>query len=164
MRMKIFCKWAWQCGLPAILLLAGAATSAGQQLPNGPPGQLNSRSQANPNIDPTLQAIHAGAAANEASLGIYANNQLTEAEFLKRQAYMAQEVQMVKDSKKLLELATKLNAEVASQHGAALTPGELREVAQIEKLAHSVRTKMEAPVPSSLLQPGQPPKNGHLTP
>lgn len=63
------------------------------------------------------------------------------------QAYMVQEMQMMKDSRKLLEMANKLNAEVAAQHGAPLTPAERKEVAAIEKLAHSVRTKMQAPVP-----------------
>ena len=70
-----------------------------------------------------------------------------------RKVYLDQQKKMVKDSYKLVQLARKLNAEVATQNGAALTPAELREVAQIEKLARSVRSKMQEPVPIGLFQP-----------
>lgn len=49
---------------------------------------------------------------------------------------------LVSDAAKLLKLATELNAEVSSGNSDALTPSELRKVAEIEKLARSVKDKM----------------------
>ena len=53
---------------------------------------------------------------------------------------------LVEDTNKLLKLAAELNAEVASEHPAELTPEQLRKLAEIEKLARGVREKMSAPV------------------
>jgi hypothetical protein len=53
---------------------------------------------------------------------------------------------MVSDTDKLLRLVDHLNAEIAHSQPDALTPGELREVAQIEKLAHNVKDKMSTSV------------------
>lgn len=49
---------------------------------------------------------------------------------------------MVSDAGRLLELAKQLDAEVASNSGDDLTPEEARKVAEIEKLARNVKTKM----------------------
>jgi uncharacterized protein YacL len=49
---------------------------------------------------------------------------------------------LVADTDKLLKLARQLDAEIATNHSNDLTPEELRKVAAIEKLAHSVRQKM----------------------
>lgn len=49
---------------------------------------------------------------------------------------------LVADTIKLLNLATALNAELSSANAASLTPDQLRRVAEMEKLAHSVREKM----------------------
>ena len=49
---------------------------------------------------------------------------------------------MVSDADKLLKLARQLDAEVASNPTDELTPEEMRKVAEIEKLARSVKTKM----------------------
>jgi hypothetical protein len=49
---------------------------------------------------------------------------------------------MASDADKLLKLARQLDAEVASNPGDELTPSELHKVAEIEKLAHSVKSKM----------------------
>jgi hypothetical protein len=46
------------------------------------------------------------------------------------------------DSEKLLKLARALNEEVEKTHPESLTPSQLRTVAEIEKLAHSVKEKM----------------------
>lgn len=127
-----------QSGLVAVLLLAAGAQAAGQSSPTD--AQLNARQG---------RQI---AAANRATEDSYSNDTDTQAQIQMRQVYLAEEVQMVRDSQKLVKLANKLNAEVASQHGSALTPGERKELAAIEKLARSVRTKMEAPVPSTLFQ------------
>jgi hypothetical protein len=53
---------------------------------------------------------------------------------------------LVADTNKLLRLVSQLNAEVASEHPAALTPEQLRKIAEIEKLAHSVKDKMSTSV------------------
>jgi hypothetical protein len=50
--------------------------------------------------------------------------------------------QMVADASKLLKLAQELNDEVAASHPGAWAPEQLRKIAEIEKLARSVREKM----------------------
>lgn len=50
--------------------------------------------------------------------------------------------QVVSDTNKLLKLATELNDEVAANHSATLTDDQLHKMAQIEKLAHSVKQMM----------------------
>jgi hypothetical protein len=71
---------------------------------------------------------------------------------------------MVTDSDKLLKLARQLDAEIASNSTDDLTPQELQKIAEIEKLAHNVKTKMAQsfgggpplrplPVPNSGLGP-----------
>jgi len=49
---------------------------------------------------------------------------------------------MISDAEKLLKLARQLDAEVATNPGDELTPSELHKVAEIEKLARSVKSKM----------------------
>jgi hypothetical protein len=49
---------------------------------------------------------------------------------------------MVSDANKLLKLARELEDEVSRTNPDSFTPAELRKVAQIEKLAHSVKEKM----------------------
>ena len=49
---------------------------------------------------------------------------------------------LVSDTEKLVNLARQLDAEIASNPTGELTPGELRKVAVIEKLAHNVKSKM----------------------
>jgi len=49
---------------------------------------------------------------------------------------------MISDAAKLLKMARQLDAEVARNDSDELTPAELRELATIEKLAHSVKEKM----------------------
>ena len=49
---------------------------------------------------------------------------------------------MISDVEKLLKLARQLDAEVATNPGDELTPSQLHKVAEIEKLARSVKSKM----------------------
>ncbi|MGD0735602.1 MAG: hypothetical protein ABR976_10665 [Terracidiphilus sp.] len=49
---------------------------------------------------------------------------------------------MVADTNRLLKLAGELNAELADEPAESLNPDQLRKVAEIEKLAHSVKEKM----------------------
>jgi len=61
---------------------------------------------------------------------------------------------MVEDTGKLLKLATELNAEISSQHPDSLTPEQLHKLAEIEKLAHSVKDKMSTSVrPTPVFRP-----------
>jgi hypothetical protein len=50
--------------------------------------------------------------------------------------------QLVSDTEKLLKLAQELNAEVAANDSDSMSPSEMRKVAEIAKLAKSVREKM----------------------
>lgn len=59
-----------------------------------------------------------------------------------RQLSIAQHKSMVDDTDKLLKLVTELNAEIGSTNPSALTPEQLHKVAEIEKLARSVKDKM----------------------
>jgi hypothetical protein len=52
--------------------------------------------------------------------------------------------EMVTDTNKLLKLAKELNDEVASTDREAFTPEQLRKIAEIEKLARTVRERMTA--------------------
>ena len=53
---------------------------------------------------------------------------------------------LVADTVKLLKLANELNLEMAKEDGSAPTQAELREVADIEKLARNVKEKMKITV------------------
>ena len=54
----------------------------------------------------------------------------------------AQRKTVVSYAEKLLTLVTKLNAEISSTNPVALTPDQLRKVAEVEKLARNVRDMM----------------------
>jgi len=49
---------------------------------------------------------------------------------------------LVSDTNRLLKLAGELDAELKSTNPDSLTPGQLRKLADIEKLAHNVKDKM----------------------
>jgi hypothetical protein len=59
-----------------------------------------------------------------------------------RQLNVAQHKALVSDADKLLKLVSELNAEIDNTNPASLTPDQLRMVAEIEKLAHSVKNRM----------------------
>jgi hypothetical protein len=54
--------------------------------------------------------------------------------------------ELVDDTNKLLALARELDGEIAASNTGDLTPEQIRKVAEIEKLAHSVRDKMSESV------------------
>jgi hypothetical protein len=54
--------------------------------------------------------------------------------------------EMVSDTNKLLKLARELNEEVATSKATEFTPDQLRKIAEIEKLAKSVRERMTSAV------------------
>lgn len=53
---------------------------------------------------------------------------------------------LVSDTNKLLRLANELNAEIAGKQPDTFTPEQLHKMAEIEKLAHSVKDKMSTSV------------------
>ncbi len=55
---------------------------------------------------------------------------------------MVRQKLLVQDTNKLFRLAKELNQEVASTSPTAWTPDQLHKIAEIEKLAHSVRERM----------------------
>lgn len=59
-----------------------------------------------------------------------------------RMINMERQKALVADTDKLLKLADELNRDVAHSSSGELTPAQLRKVAEIEKLAHSVHEKM----------------------
>jgi hypothetical protein len=61
-----------------------------------------------------------------------------------RQLNVAQHKALVSDTDKLLKLVAELNEEIDKTTPASLTPDQLRRVAEIEKLAHSVKDKMRS--------------------
>jgi hypothetical protein len=59
-----------------------------------------------------------------------------------RQLAMETHKAMVSDTDKLLQLVSELSSEISTTNPENFTPDQLRKIAQIEKLAHSVREKM----------------------
>jgi hypothetical protein len=110
-------------GFAAAALLGGLLSQA-QGLQAGVPleGQTGPRSQngfgAGPEVDPVFAAKRMRA--------LNADRQKS----------------MVTDADKLLKLARQLDTEIASNPTDELTPEEMRKLAEIEKLARSVKTKM----------------------
>jgi hypothetical protein len=58
----------------------------------------------------------------------------------------ARQKSLVADTDKLLKLARELEDEVSRANSDSFTPAELRKVAEIERLAHSVKEKMSTSV------------------
>jgi hypothetical protein len=56
---------------------------------------------------------------------------------------------LVSDADKLLKLVSQLNAEINAAGSASLTPAQLRTLGEIQKLAHSVKSKMGTSVPGT---------------
>ena len=64
---------------------------------------------------------------------------------------------LVADTNKLLKLAHELDAEISSANPDSLTPDQLHKIAEIEKLAHSVKEKMSTPVRGAPVFQSEPP-------
>lgn len=63
---------------------------------------------------------------------------------------------MVAETNRLVKMAADLNAQINSQQKTQITPQQLRQLAEIEKLAHSIRDKMSTSVrnPAPMDSPG----------
>jgi hypothetical protein len=66
-----------------------------------------------------------------------------------RQLNVLRQKQLIANTDKLLRMVGELKAEIAADHASALTPDQLRRLAEIEKLARSVREGMETPIPGN---------------
>lgn len=74
-----------------------------------------------------------------------------------RQLNVVQHAAVVADTQRLVKLVTELNAEIAGSNATKLTPEQLRRVAEIEKLARSVRDKMRFSARGAMDPVDQPP-------
>jgi hypothetical protein len=116
------------------LLLAlpcGGQIAQQQQIPNGAQGPGRPMRQSIPGADQGL--------AGDLGDPIYNERRL-------RQLNEAQHNAMVSDTDKLLRLVTDLSAQINSTNPSSLTSEQLRKVAEIEKLARSVKDKMRTSV------------------
>jgi hypothetical protein len=106
--------------------LPGSGQNSPQQalLQNGGQASEHSNRMAFPDLD---QRIPPSSFADERRIRLF---------------YAALHKSMVADADKLLKLASELNAETSRPDFGSLTPAQLRKVAEIEKLAHSVKEKM----------------------
>jgi hypothetical protein len=112
--------------------------------------QMGSTGQHGPFSPPTGQ--RAGGGLDDAG-----NGDPTEAARRMRALNTMRQKALVSDTDKLLKLANELNAEI-SANPETLSPEQLRKLATIEKLAHSVKEKMTTPVAGNpMYEPPLPP-------
>jgi hypothetical protein len=121
--MKVRTRWTIGIsGFAVAALMAGLLSRAQFVQSGGVQGQTGTRSQngfgAGPEVDPVFAAKRLKA--------LNADRQKS----------------MVSDADKLLKLARQLDTEIASNPTDELTPEETRKLAEIEKLARSVKAKM----------------------
>ena len=121
--------------------------------------QPGSKSVSNGNPDAVGQAMR------NQELGIVPDEQGLDpvmAERRLRALNIERQKRMVGDANKLLALAKELNEEVASTNTGSFTADQLRKIAEIEKLARSVRERMTAGV-IGLPSVSSPPMTGFPT-
>jgi hypothetical protein len=116
-------RWTSVLGLALLLALP----CGGQNASSGGKSSMSSMNTQTVNLD--------GSPAGDVRNPLFEEKRL-------RQLSIAQHKSMVNDTSKLLKLVTELNAEISSTNPSSLTPDELRKIAEIEKLAHSVKDKM----------------------
>ncbi|HEV2486936.1 MAG TPA: hypothetical protein VGT08_15515 [Terracidiphilus sp.] len=114
--------------LALLLALPCVGQNSSQQTPTGQISSHPLRAQPQP-VDEPLSG------ENVANPLFYEERRL-------RQLNEAQHKSMVSDTDKLLRLATELTAEINSTNPTSLNSDQLRKVAEIEKLARSVKDKM----------------------
>ena len=128
-----------QAGLCAVLAIAlwlvTLKPMAAQGMPTGPH---------DPSPPPMRQRLGGGLDDNDNG----ANDPVEVARRLRALNEMRQK-SIVSDTNKLVKLANELNTEVGGVNFESLTPDQLRKLATIEKLAHSVKEKMSTPVGGS---------------
>ena len=105
-----------------------------------------SQSTSSPDGQPRLQSTNPGDnSAGRAPLDDIPSDENLDpsaAERRERQFNVDRQKHLIADAAKLLELAQELHAEVGGSNSAQWTADELRKIAQIQKLARSVRERM----------------------
>ena len=136
----------WPAVLLVLVALPCRGQNPGEQTNPSNSGQISNRAMQTRQAD-----IDQNLAGNQGD-SVYQQKRM-------RQLNAAQHKSMVSDTEKLLKLVTDLNAEIASSSPASLTSEQLHKVAEIEKLAHSVKEDMRTPVQEMpvLLNPEQRP-------
>jgi Spy/CpxP family protein refolding chaperone len=118
----------------ALLAALPAAAQAGHPEPGGTPAQARGPRSNDPFAD---LGDHDSAEQEKRLRALNADRQKS----------------MVSDANKLLKLVTELNAELTSSNPDSLSANQLRKLAEIEKLAHSVKDKMSTSVRGTPLYP-----------
>lgn len=124
--------WRLACATAALVLLAGP---------------LSHRASAQIGHAPMQQPIGQPGLAQQ-PMGppdTYSSNPAMEERRL-RELNAERQKSIVADTNRLVKLAAELNGEINGAHPASLTGDQLRKLAEIEKLAHSVREKMSTPL------------------
>ncbi|MGA9669351.1 MAG: hypothetical protein WBQ94_09095 [Terracidiphilus sp.] len=107
---------------------------------------LVARASAQGHGSPSLPTLPSGApVGSRQDYDIPSHDPLEEARRMQA-LNIARQKAMVSDANKLLKLTTELNEEIAHSNSDTLTSAQIRKLAQIEKLAHSVSEKMSAVV------------------
>lgn len=142
------CKRPVMC-LVLLLSLSGPLILAQESDQSGP-GQLS-------NNPLRLERKDAQPTADEPAI----DPTLEQKQLLELNAKLHKEI--VSDTDKLLKMVTELNAEIGSADPTSLTPEQLRKVAAIEKLAHSLRDKMRNPIkdPPAVFDPAAKPLHNY---
>lgn len=135
---RYVCAAAVTCGLVLAFPILGSGQSTNNN--NGQttnPGQLTRRVPA-----PTARELDPSLIETTTAPPVFYEKRL-------KMINAAQHQAMVADTDRLLKLVADLNAQINSSNSNALTPDQLRMVADIEKLAHSVKDKMRISVRSA---------------
>jgi hypothetical protein len=140
------CRWANTAAIALVMSLALSVQCSGQTSNNGQVtnnGQLTRRT-------PTPQRDLDPLQMETTSMPLFYEKRL-------KMLNAAQHQSMVADTDRLVKLVADLNSQINMSNANALTPEQLRMVAEIEKLAHSVRDKMRMSVRSSAEYTGSTP-------
>jgi len=110
---------------------------------------LPGRAQQRPDLSQIPPYQQTAIAEQERELENLPSNDPAERARQLRMYNAARQKAMVSDTNKLLKLARELDDEVSRTNPDSLTVAELRKVAEIEKLARSVKQKMSASAPTN---------------
>jgi hypothetical protein len=122
-------------------LAAGLALGLALLLAFAPPGRAQ-MAPANPNPQAPQPYADTGGAKQDREFTTFPDNDPAAIARRLRLLNAERQRSMVSDADKLLKLARELEVEISRTNPELLTEEQLRKIAKIEKLAHSVRDKM----------------------
>jgi hypothetical protein len=122
-----------------------------------PAGAQNSPSQTQPSGSGHLGQLSANSTVE------FEPPDLSMEQHRERQLNADRQKALVADADKLLKLVSKFNAEIGAANPETLTPAQLRTLGEIQKLAHSVKTRMSDPLFGTpvFMEPPPLPQNRH---